>query len=273
VGVVDVSTPGAESPESLFHLADQALYAAKRSGRNRVVRAENIDEEGTGVNGEENRERVDDLCQQLARLDARFKRLFVDAIGGLISALEARDKHTANHSAKVRQYAILIARQMSLPERTIQHIARAAMLHDVGKIGLPDSVLLKDGGLAEDEWEQVKRHPVMSVRIMEGMEFLEQEIPAVRYHHERYDGGGYPEGLSGSAIPLAARILGVADAFDAMTSTRSYRGSKTVADAVQELRDGSGTQFDPAVVGAFLEAVRTEGIGDESLDGLARQPA
>jgi diguanylate cyclase (GGDEF)-like protein len=267
VGIVDMTSLGAENPGAFFNLADQALYAAKRRGRNRVIRAEDIEGGEENDSGRVDREKVDDLCEQLARLDAKFKRLFVDAIGGLISALEARDSHTANHSGKVRRYSVMIAEQMNLPERSTEHIARAAMLHDIGKIGLPDKVLLKEGDLDDEEWRLVRSHPVMSVRIMEGMAFLDQEIPAVRYHHERFDGGGYPEGLCGSAIPLPARILAVADAFDAMTSTRVYRDGKSVAHAMEELRRGSGAQFDPTVVQAFLDAIEAEEVTDESLHG------
>jgi len=265
-GVTDLSAAGAETPEACLDLADQALYAAKRAGRNRTVRAEATLGAYDFAAGDRDSSRVDHLCRQLSRLDAKFKRLFVDAIGGLISALEARDRHTANHSAKVRRYATLIAAEMGLSERAVEHISRAAMLHDIGKIGLPDAVLLKEGALTEAEWELVRRHPVMSVRIMESMEFLDQEIPAVRYHHERFDGSGYPEGLSGSAIPLPSRVLAVADAFDAMTSSRTFRGGMPVAQALDELRSGSGTQFDPAAVEAFLRVVDAEGIDDASLE-------
>ena len=269
IGIVDISTAGADTPEAMFELADQAMYAAKRLGRNRTVLAEQTEALAGPAGARPDANKVDDLCKQLARLDAKFKRLFVDAITGLISALEARDEHTANHSSKVRHYSTLISRQMDLPERTVEHIARAAMLHDIGKIGLPDSVLLKDGNLTEREWDLVRRHPVMSVRIMEGMEFLDQEIPAVRYHHERYDGSGHPEGLSGSSIPLAARILAVADAFDAMTSSRIYRGGMPVEKALTELRRGSGTQFDPAAVDAFVKAVAIHGLADTALGAPA----
>ena len=220
IGVADLTAGQADTPGALFNLADKALYTAKGAGRNRVVRAAEMDDLAELADGDREN-KLSQLARQLTGLDGKFKRLFVEAIGGLISALEARDQHTANHSEKVRYYATLIAREMKLPERSIEHIARAAILHDIGKIGLPDTVLLKEGLLNDQEWELVKRHPLIGVHIMEGMEFLDQEILTVRHHHERYDGGGYPEGLSASSIPLGARILLVADAFDAMTSPRT----------------------------------------------------
>jgi len=261
IGVADLTAAQTDTPGALFNLTDKALYTAKRAGRNRVVCATELDDVAELADGDRER-KLNQLASQLAGLDAKFKRLFVEAIGGLISALEARDQHTANHSEKVRYYATLIAREMKLHERSIEHIGRAAILHDIGKIGLPDTVLLKEGLLNDQEWQLVKRHPVISVHIMEGMEFLDQEIPTVRHHHERYDGGGYPEGLSASSIPLGARILLVADAFVAMTSSRTYRDSMSVERALDELRRGSGAQFDPAVVSAFLKvAERSQASG------------
>jgi putative nucleotidyltransferase with HDIG domain len=239
------------------------MYIAKRGGRNQVMCGSQMSDGDPPLPAEHNK--VDHLCRQLAGLDAKFKRLFVESIGGLINALEARDEHTANHSVKVRCYAMLIAKEMNLLQATVEHIGRAAMLHDIGKIGLPDNVLLKEGALTETEWQLVRRHPIMSVRIMEGMEFLDQEIPAVRYHHERFDGGGYPEGLAGSSIPLGARILAVADSFDAMVSSRVYREGMGVEAALEEIRAHSGTQFDPAVVEAFFQAVQEEKINDQTV--------
>ena len=269
VGVSDLTTPGTSTPDALYNLTDKAMYAAKRAGRNRIVQAQQLDEVSALESANDNT-KVDDLCKQLAGLDVKFKRLFVDAIGGLISALEARDRHTANHSTMVRRYSLMIARQMNLPERVVDHIGRAAMLHDIGKIGLPDDVLLKESPLSQREWELVKRHPVISVRIMRGMEFLDQEIPAVRHHHERHDGCGYPDRLAGSAIPMEARILSVADAFAAMISSRVFRSSMSVERALGEVRRASGTQFDPAVVEVFLKAMEKEGPSKRTVAAAGR---
>jgi HD-GYP domain-containing protein (c-di-GMP phosphodiesterase class II) len=140
------------------------------------------------------------------------------------------------------------------------------MLHDIGMAAMPDAILLNPGKLTDAQAQTMQRHALLSVRIMEGMQFLEQEIPAVRYHHERFDGKGYPEGIVGPAIPLTARILAVADCFDAMTSARTFRKAKSCPEAMKELQLASGSQFDPAVVAAF-QAVAIQ-MGDDLIDYL-----
>jgi HD-GYP domain-containing protein (c-di-GMP phosphodiesterase class II) len=150
---------------------------------------------------------------------------------------------------------------MGLPARVVQRIRVSAMLHDIGLLAMPDSILLHPGPLSDEQVRNIRRHPLLSVRIMERMEFLEHEIPAVRYHHERHDGRGYPEGLAGPAVPLSARILGVADSFSAMTSPRAFRDAKTFSQALEEIRNASGSQFDPVVVEAFLALANRMGEG------------
>jgi HD-GYP domain-containing protein (c-di-GMP phosphodiesterase class II) len=230
--------------------ADRALYAAKEAGRNRVVLAHDVEGEGLPGSGTERR-KVEVLYKKIAGLDHRFRGLFLDALGEIVGVMEQRDPHMADHARKVRYYSELIAREMGLPARVVQRIRVSAMLHDIGMLAMSDSIFLHPGPLSDEQLRSVRRHPLLSVRIMERMEFLEHEIPAVRYHHERFDGHGYPEGLAGAAIPLTARILSVADAFSAMTSPRSFRQAKPLAEALEEIRKGSGGQFDPAVVDAF----------------------
>ena len=257
IGLTDLNAGAVDSPRSMLALADRALYAAKEAGRNRVVRAHDLD----GIGQFENGTKVTTLCKKLAGLDDQFKALFLKAIEEIMDVMEQRDPYMAHHARKVQHYAVLLAQEMGLPDRVVQRVEIAAMLHDIGMLAMPDSVVLNPHELDDDQQGLMREHPLFSVRIMEGMEFLEQEIPAVRYHHERFDGKGYPEGLTGPMIPLTARILAVADVFDAMTSPRTYRGAKTCDDALAEMRVFSGTQFDGAVVEAFCNLAQR--LGDD----------
>jgi len=252
IGVADLNAGAIDSVEAMTSLADKALYVAKERGRNCLVQAHDLNGPVEDNSRREESGKVDLLHKKLAGLDNRFKGLFVRAVEEIMDILEHRDPYMADHARKVQHYALLIAREMELPERVQKRIQIAAMLHDIGMVAMPDSVLLNPGGLDEAQLRMMQRHTLLSVRVMEGMEFLEQEIPAVRYHHERFDGKGYPEGLCGPAIPLTARILAVADAFDAMTSPRTFRQAKSCADAMVELQRGAGTQFDPVAVEAFI---------------------
>ncbi|TAK33916.1 MAG: HD-GYP domain-containing protein [Chloroflexota bacterium] len=170
----------------------------------------------------------------------------------LSAALDSRDSETEGHSQRVVAYSRLIARALDLPEVEILNLAQGALLHDVGKIGIPDSILLKPGPLSEEEWAEMRRHPMLGMRILSNVRFLCGALPVVKHHHERWDGSGYPEGLRGDQIPLGARIFAVADAFDAMTANRPYRKALPCWYAREEIRRCAGTHFDPKVVSAFL---------------------
>jgi diguanylate cyclase (GGDEF)-like protein len=251
VGIADLNSGEMDSPQAMMALADRALYTAKEMGRNRVVQAHDLNGVDWRTPGEASG-KVDTLCRKLAGLDSQFKDVFLNAVEEIVVMLEQRDPHMADHARKVRHYSTQIAREMELSDRIIQRVQIAAMLHDVGMLAMPDSMLLCPGELSPQQVALMRKHPLIGVRMMEGMEFLEQEIPAVRYHHERWDGKGYPEGLSGSSIPLSARIVAVADAFDAMTSPRTFRKARSAEEALQDLKLSSQRQFDPAVVNAFL---------------------
>ncbi|MCA9057949.1 MAG: HD-GYP domain-containing protein, partial [Planctomycetaceae bacterium] len=179
-------------------------------------------------------------------------------IRSLINAIDAKDSYTCGHSDRVAYFARLIARQLDLPPAECERIYMTGLLHDVGKIGVPDHVLKKPGRLTEPEFELIKQHPVIGYEILKHLDNLSYVLPGVLHHHEAVDGSGYPHGLKGDAIPLAARILAVADAYDAMTSNRPYRRGMPVEKAEGILREGSGTQWDSECIAAFFRCA--EGI-------------
>jgi putative nucleotidyltransferase with HDIG domain len=180
------------------------------------------------------------------------ERNLVDTITAFVNAIESKDPYLKGHSARVALYATEIARAMQLDEETVQVVNRGAMLHDLGKLSIMDTILRKPERLTADEFTLIKAHPVVGERILKPLRFLAREACAVRHHHERYDGNGYPDGLSGDSIPLAARIVTVADVFDAVTSNRPYRTALPVEAAREEIVRGRGTHFDPQVADAFL---------------------
>ena len=196
-----------------------------------------------------------DLIQGLSAAEADTRGAYVGAIRALAAALDARDPSTAGHSDRVSALSELMGQQMQISESDLDVLRLGALLHDIGKIGLSDEILRKPGPLTADEFEQIKRHPALGARILRQVPFLAPHLPIVELHHERPDGRGYPFGLRGDAIPRAARIVHVADAFDAMTSARAYRPARSARDAVTELQQHAGTQFDPASVEALVAAL------------------
>jgi putative nucleotidyltransferase with HDIG domain len=197
-----------------------------------------------------------ELMGGLTAAEAETRAAYLGTIRALAAALDARDPYTAGHSERVSQTSVLIARQLMLPAAEVAIIRLGALLHDIGKIGLADEVLQKSEPLSADEYEQIKRHPALGARILRQVSFLEPHLPIVELHHERPDGHGYPFGLRGPDIPMAARIVHVADAYDAMTSARAYRPARPPAAAMAELHLYAGTQFDPDCVRALHEALR-----------------
>jgi len=190
------------------------------------------------------------------QLNLETEGLYIGTIFALAAALDARDHYTHGHSKKVARYAVAIAKELKLPKYQIVLVRRASMLHDIGKIGIPDRILNKPAKLTKKEYEIVKRHSIVALNILKPIPQLKDILPAVYHEHERYDGKGYVAGLKGEAIPLEARIIGVADAFDAMTSERPYRRALSRKEAISELKRNAGTQFDPTIVKAFLKALK-----------------
>lgn len=188
----------------------------------------------------------------------QLKHAHLETVQSLAAALDAKDPSTHGHSQRVADLSARIARHFKLPVASVEAVHYAGILHDIGKIGVEDGVLKKAGNLTKEDWEKIRSHPVIGADIVKNVKFLEGIGAIIRHHHERFDGTGYPDGLKGEDIPLGARIVCVADAFDAMTTERAYRKAMTVDEAVAELRRQAGRQFDPEVVDKFVRYVVPE---------------
>jgi len=198
--------------------------------------------------------RIEDATTNLSRLYEDLRATYMRTIKVLAQAIDARDHYTHSHSEDVARIAIAIANYLKLSAKEIEVLRQACELHDLGKIGIEDSILLKTSPLTPLEWEQIRKHPAIGAQILEPLTFLNEVIDLIRQHHEHYDGSGYPEGRRGSDIHLGARIIHVADAYEAMRSARSYRKIPLMKEeAVLEIKRNSGTQFDPKIADAFLK--------------------
>ncbi len=200
----------------------------------------------------ENRAHQIHLEEIVAQRTRELEKSYEATLQALVTALDYRDNETQGHSFRVVDYAALVAGRMGIGEPDLSWIRRGAILHDVGKIGVPDAILRKPGKLDPEEWVEMRKHPEMGYRMLRHIGYFEPAIEIVLCHQERWDGSGYPRGLRGEEIPLGARIFAIVDTFDAMTSDRPYRRAHTVNDAREEVRRCAGTQFDPDVARAFL---------------------
>jgi HD superfamily phosphohydrolase YqeK len=190
---------------------------------------------------------------------AEQQRAYAATMAALCQAVETKDFYTRGHSERVSRGAAMIARQIGMRADRAEAIKYAGMLHDVGKLGVPTKVLQKTGPLTEEEFAAIQLHPMRGLEIVREIGFLNEALAGIMHHHEKIDGTGYPMGFAGDEIPEFARIIAVADAFDSMTSTRSYRAARRMSEAIDELRKGAGTQFDPALVEAFIAALHRDG--------------
>jgi len=254
--------------------AETAVRAIRQGAADYVTKPFNLDEVQIVVDRtlekrrliRENRahqERLEELValrtEELVEKNREVRKLYEDleesyesTLHALVTALDFRDNETQGHSYRVVEYAVAVAQRMGVSEDDLIWIRRGAILHDVGKIGVPDAVLRKPGKLNDEEWDLMRQHPQMGYRVLEHITSLQPALDIVLCHQERFDGTGYPRGLKGEQIPLGARIFAVVDTFDAMTSDRPYRAALTVTDARGEIERWSGRQFDPRVAEVFL---------------------
>ncbi|MBW2500730.1 MAG: response regulator [Deltaproteobacteria bacterium] len=225
---------------------------------NQVTREQNFKLQDMNKNLEE---KVRERTKQLDGKNRELRTAYIQTIRALAEAIDAKDAYTRGHSERVAVYASRLGHQMGLRKELIERIYFAGLLHDVGKIGIPDAIITKPDRLTPEEYEEIKKHPEIGAKILEPVEFLHHIVPCVRHHHEWYDGcnAGYPDRLAGDLIPLPSRVIVVADTVEAMTSDRPYRKALPIDDVVLELHKYSGTQFDPVVVDAFLKLLEDEG--------------
>jgi putative nucleotidyltransferase with HDIG domain len=226
-------------PSSLIAAADSALYSSKGRGGDAITLHLSQDEEEDDPN-----------------------RTKFDVLNGLVTAIDHKDRYTKKHSEDVTQYALALADALQLSDETMSAVRIAGLLHDVGKIGVPDGILRKPGKLTDQEFEVMKGHVTISSLIIHGLPYLTDIIDAVAHHHERWDGRGYPNGCTGTDIPLLGRVMAVADAFSAMTLDRPYRAAMSVEAALAEIEKGAGTQFDPELARIFVDTMRAKLAAD-----------
>jgi putative nucleotidyltransferase with HDIG domain len=198
-----------------------------------------------------------------AHLYDKLQQSYLSMMVALSCVVESKDLYTDKHMKDIAEYSVEIANKLGLPEIDIENIRKAALLHDLGKISIPDYILMKPGKLTEEELEIIKKHPASGAKIIEPVEALREARDIIQCHQECFDGSGYPDGLRGEEIPLGARIIAVADAFGAMTTDRPYRKALPMGEAIKELKRCSGTQFDPQIVGIFLSVLEEKGISNE----------
>ena len=217
----------------------------------------------------ENRERLKKAAAlELSPIELIKKEYFELVIKTLLSALKCKDDYTWGHSLRVAYFCVSVGREMGLSEAEVYELEVSALFHDIGKIGVPDSVLLKPSRLTDDEFLEMKLHPSKSFEILQDFPIFRNMAINAKYHHERYDGRGYPEGMKGENIPLYSRIILISDTFDAMTSTRPYRKGLPFDVAFAELREFAGTQFDPNIVEKFISCMTKEQDKNESTFNL-----
>lgn len=248
MGLIQLPAKGHLEVMEYLDRAVQAAYHAKFNGPGTIIAwSHELTAPGKPTSLHPDMESVKQMTLRFRQLNQRLTSMTVESARALAAAVEAKDPHTKWHSLNVAKLSQLLAQELGLPRQQVQIIHATGLLHDIGKIGIPDSVLTKSGPLTDEEYDLIKQHPAIGVNILEQTSFFHAELPLILHHHERYDGDGYPEGLAGQKIPLGARILHITDSIEAMLAKRTYKESYSLEKVISELHRCKSTQFDPMV--------------------------
>ena len=212
----------------------------------------------SGIKSVDQMKTIREVNEKLKKSNEQIERAYLESIQTLRYTVEAKDIYTRGHSDRVSDYAMLLGERLGLSQREVKTLKVGGLFHDIGKIGIPDHILSKEGSLSAEEFAEIKKHPEIGKRILKNATIFNDIIPIVYYHHEKFDGTGYPEGLKGEEIPYLARITTVVDTFDAMTSSRSYRKAIPIEKVIDEIRKNEGTQFDPKITEVFLDILKND---------------
>lgn len=261
MGIASYPDRDINSEHELMNSVDKALLEAKEMGSNRVVIFKDKAAKSTRkTSSEAPVDNVVELNEKLNKMSNRVNKTLLEAIFAFAKTIEARDYYTGEHGENMVSIAVEIGKRLNLSNIALEDLERAAILHDLGKVGIPDNILHKKGKLTKKEYEKIKQHPSIGAEIIRNIHFLSRVVPIVLYHHERFDGLGYSSGMKGKGIPLGARIIAVADVYQALISNRPYRKAYAKEEAQEIVKEGAGTHFDPEVVKVFLSIMNKEGM-------------
>jgi diguanylate cyclase (GGDEF)-like protein len=253
-----VSDPKTRTPKEMLSACQLVLKTAKREGRNRVCYWEREEKTHEEIS---NTDLLNELQRKFAEMEHEIKNYGTTEIRTILDDFTIPDGLSDEHAENVAFVSASIADEYGLPEHQIDTIISAALLHDIGKLGIDSSILSKKGPLTEEEFEEIKKHPLLGVEFLNDSQFLEKELPLILHHHEKYDGNGYPDGLKGEAIPIGARIIGIAESIDGLLSGTTYREALSIRATIEELKRCSGTHFDPELVKIAIRLLETGRIG------------
>ncbi|MDD5553962.1 MAG: HD domain-containing protein, partial [Candidatus Omnitrophica bacterium] len=256
VGIATLSKDeSCDTHDKLLHAADKALQRAKESGSNAVKSFSDLytEKKEAGTRTTSPYEEVSVLKRKISKLSERVDRVVLESMYAFSKSMEARDNYTAEHAEEMSTLVLRLGKKIGLDKEMLSNLERGAILHDIGKIGISDAILRKKGKLTPEEYETIKMHPKIGAEIIRAVHFLQDVVPVVLHHHEKWDGTGYPSGLKGKEIPLLARIVGIADVYQALISERPYRKAYSKKEALKILKDEAGTHFEKDLVDIMVK--------------------